>query len=57
MTSNQAEPQQARADLAADFRRIARLGMHEGVCNRFTVMLPGRRRLTRASIYCIRQQR
>ena len=43
MTSDQAEPQQARADLAAAFRWIARLGMHEGVCNHFTVMLPDHR--------------
>jgi ribulose-5-phosphate 4-epimerase/fuculose-1-phosphate aldolase len=43
MTSNQAATQQARVDLAAAFRWIARLGMHEGVCNHFTVMLPGRR--------------
>jgi ribulose-5-phosphate 4-epimerase/fuculose-1-phosphate aldolase len=43
MTSNQAATQQARVDLAAALRWIARLGMHEGVCNHFTVMLPGRR--------------
>ena len=43
MTSNQAETQQARTDLAAALRWIARLGMHEGVCNHFTVMLPERR--------------
>lgn len=43
MTSNQAETQQARIDLAAAFRWTARLGMHEGVCNHFTAMLPGRR--------------
>jgi len=41
--SNAAETQQARVDLAAIFRMAARLGMHEGVCNHFTVMLPGRR--------------
>jgi ribulose-5-phosphate 4-epimerase/fuculose-1-phosphate aldolase len=40
---NQADILQARVDLAAAFRWIARLGMHEGVCNHFTVMLPGRR--------------
>jgi ribulose-5-phosphate 4-epimerase/fuculose-1-phosphate aldolase len=43
MTSNQPETQQARTDLAAALRWIARLGMHEGVCNHFTVMLPERR--------------
>ena len=43
MTSNQAEQLQARTDLAAAFRWIARLELHEGVCNHFTVMLPGRR--------------
>jgi len=43
MTSNQAEQLQARTDLAAAFRWIARLDLHEGVCNHFTVMLPGRR--------------
>jgi ribulose-5-phosphate 4-epimerase/fuculose-1-phosphate aldolase len=41
--SNNAETQQARLDLAAAFRMAARLGMSEGVCNHFTVMLPGRR--------------
>ena len=40
---NMAETQQARVDLAAIFRMTARYGMHEGVCNHFTVMLPGRR--------------
>jgi ribulose-5-phosphate 4-epimerase/fuculose-1-phosphate aldolase len=40
---NAAETQQARVDLAAIFRMTARLNMHEGVCNHFTVMLPGRR--------------
>jgi ribulose-5-phosphate 4-epimerase/fuculose-1-phosphate aldolase len=40
---NQAEAQQARTDLAAALRWIARLDLHEGVCNHFTVMLPGRR--------------
>ena len=40
---NAAETQQARVDLAAIFRMSARLQMHEGVCNHFTVMLPGRR--------------
>src|SRR6185437_14779921 len=40
---NAADTQQARIDLAAAFRMAARLEMHEGVCNHFTVMLPGRR--------------
>ena len=34
---------QARIDLAAAFRMAARLEMHEGVCNHFSMMLPGRR--------------
>jgi ribulose-5-phosphate 4-epimerase/fuculose-1-phosphate aldolase len=38
--TNAAEVQQARIELAAVFRMAARLGMHEGVCNHFTVMLP-----------------
>lgn len=42
-TSNEAETQQARIDLAAVFRMTARLNMHEGVCNHISVMLPGRR--------------
>lgn len=33
---------QARVDLAACFRAAARLGMHEGVCNHFSFMVPGR---------------
>lgn len=33
-----------RVDLAAVLRMAARCGMHEGVCNHFTVMLPGRDR-------------
>lgn len=37
--SNFATTQQARVDIAAAFRMAARLGMHEGVCNHFTVML------------------
>ena len=32
-----------RVDLAAVLRMAARLGMHEGICNHFSVMLPGRR--------------
>jgi ribulose-5-phosphate 4-epimerase/fuculose-1-phosphate aldolase len=34
---------QLRADLAAAYRMAARLGMHEGICNHLSVMLPGRR--------------
>ncbi|MCC7048538.1 MAG: class II aldolase/adducin family protein [Alphaproteobacteria bacterium] len=37
--SNRAEWQQARIDLAAALRWSARLGLHEGVCNHYTVML------------------
>lgn len=33
---------QARIDLAACFRMAARLGMHEGVCNHFSAVIPGR---------------
>ncbi len=40
---NAADTQQARVDLAAVFRMVARLNMHEGVCNHISVMLPGRR--------------
>lgn len=43
MATNDPETQQARIDLAAALRWIARLDLHEGVCNHFTVMLPGRR--------------
>ena len=32
---------QARVDLAACFRMAARLGMHEGICNHFSFMVPG----------------
>ncbi len=32
-----------RVDLAAAYRMAARLGMHEGICNHLSVMLPGRR--------------
>lgn len=31
----------ARVDLAACFRFAARLGMHEGICNHFSAVLPG----------------
>lgn len=33
---------QARVDLAACFRMAARLGMHEGICNHFSALVPGR---------------
>ena len=33
---------QARVDLAACFRMAARLGLHEGICNHFSCMVPGR---------------
>ena len=33
---------QARVDLAACFRATARLGLHEGVCNHLSFMVPGR---------------
>ena len=33
---------QARIDLAACFRIAARLGMHEGICNHFSLVVPGR---------------
>src|SRR5689334_2717904 len=42
-TDNRAEAIQTRIDLAAAFRMAARLGMHEGVCNHFSAMLPDRR--------------
>lgn len=32
---------QARVDLAACFRMAAKLGLHEGICNHFSAMLPG----------------
>jgi ribulose-5-phosphate 4-epimerase/fuculose-1-phosphate aldolase len=32
----------ARIDLAACFRMAARLGMHEGICNHFSCLVPGR---------------
>jgi ribulose-5-phosphate 4-epimerase/fuculose-1-phosphate aldolase len=40
---NRSESIQARIDLAAAFRMAARLELHEGVCNHFSMMLPGRR--------------
>ncbi|MBP0445960.1 aldolase [Roseomonas sp. SSH11] len=33
---------QARVDLAACFRMAARLGLQEGICNHFSVQVPGR---------------
>ncbi len=33
--------QQARVNLAACFRMAAKLGMHEGICNHFSAMVPG----------------
>lgn len=38
-SSNQADWQEARLDLAASLRWAARLGLHEGVCNHFSIML------------------
>ena len=38
----------ARVDLAAAFRLAVRLDLHEGVCNHFSVMLPGDRFLLNA---------
>jgi len=40
--------QAARVDLAAAFRLAVRLDLHEGVCNHFSVMLPGGRFLLNA---------
>ncbi|MGF6508253.1 ribulose-5-phosphate 4-epimerase/fuculose-1-phosphate aldolase [Paraburkholderia sp. 32] len=37
--------QQARLDLAACFRMAARLGLHEGICNHFSALVPGHPRL------------
>ena len=34
--------QNARTTLAATFRWAARLGFHEGICNHFSLMVPGR---------------
>ena len=41
--TNEQETIEARIDLAAAFRMAERLEMHEGVCNHFSVMLPGKR--------------
>ena len=38
---NAGEIRQARIDVAAALRMAVRLGMHEGICNHFSVMLPG----------------
>lgn len=35
------EFRQARIDVAAALRMAVRLGMHEGICNHFSLMLPG----------------
>lgn len=35
----------ARVDLAAAFRLAVRMDLHEGVCNHFSVLLPGAKRL------------
>lgn len=45
---NLAEWQEARVDLAAALRWAARLGLHEGVCNHFSVMLAADRFLINA---------
>ncbi|MBM3492099.1 MAG: aldolase [Alphaproteobacteria bacterium] len=34
---------QARVDLAAAFRLAVRFGLHEGICNHFSMLLPGAR--------------
>lgn len=36
---------QARVDLAACFRQAARLGLHEGICNHLSFMVPGSQEL------------
>ncbi|MBT7612034.1 MAG: hypothetical protein HN577_02320, partial [Rhodospirillaceae bacterium] len=33
--------QQTRIDLAAAYRSAARMGLNEGICNHFTMMVPG----------------
>lgn len=40
-TLDSEEVRQARQDLAACFRMAARLGLEEGICNHFSVMVPG----------------
>jgi ribulose-5-phosphate 4-epimerase/fuculose-1-phosphate aldolase len=39
---DRAEVRTARVDLAACFRMAAKLGLHEGICNHFSAMVPGR---------------
>lgn len=39
---DQAAVRQARIDLAACFRMAARLGLHEGICNHLSFVVPGR---------------
>ena len=41
----------ARVDLAACFRMAARLGMHEGICNHFSAVVPGRNDLMLVNPY------
>jgi ribulose-5-phosphate 4-epimerase/fuculose-1-phosphate aldolase len=41
-TLDSEEVWQTRVDLAACFRAAARLGLHEGVCNHLSFMVPGR---------------
>lgn len=36
------EVQRVRVDLAACFRMAAKLGLHEGICNHFSAVVPGR---------------
>ena len=36
------EVREARVDLAACFRMAAKLGLHEGICNHFSLVVPGR---------------
>jgi ribulose-5-phosphate 4-epimerase/fuculose-1-phosphate aldolase len=43
-TMDELEVSAARIDLAAAFRLAVRLDLHEGVCNHFSVMLPGGKR-------------
>jgi ribulose-5-phosphate 4-epimerase/fuculose-1-phosphate aldolase len=43
LADNRSENIEARIDLAAAFRMAARLELHEGVCNHFSMMLTGRR--------------
>jgi ribulose-5-phosphate 4-epimerase/fuculose-1-phosphate aldolase len=45
------EVRQARVDLAACFRMAAKLGLHEGICNHFSVVVPGREDLMLVNPY------